>query len=195
MGKNLQPDYIWFNGTADHYLLGDKIPDTTKPLVLNQLYGSYSDKKSKIIPVKVMLTNQCFDPEYRILTVPKLFSPKPGEGAFWQDFDCLRALDVGMKEIGIPFSGKLSFMKTKMYWPVNHMVSSKEKSVQCVECHNREKSRLRNLKDFYMPARDFNPIIESAGVGVLILSIILVIIHGGTRIYSSRKSSKGGKNE
>ena len=24
-GKNVRPDYIWFNGTADHYLLGDPV--------------------------------------------------------------------------------------------------------------------------------------------------------------------------
>ena len=23
--RNVKPDYIWFNGTADHYLLGDTI--------------------------------------------------------------------------------------------------------------------------------------------------------------------------
>ncbi len=189
-GKNLKPDYVWFNGTADHYLLGDKIEDTTKPLVLNQLYGSYSDRKSKITPVKTMITNQCFDPEYLYLTVPKLFSPRPGEGAFWQDFDCLRALDVGMKEKGLPFSGKLSFIETKMYWPVNHMVSPKEQSVKCIECHTRNDSRLKDLKDFYMPGRDYNKVVEYAGIGVIFLSFVLVIVHGSTRVISSIKSKK-----
>ncbi len=52
-GKNLEPEYVWFNGTADHYLIGDKIADTTKPLQINKLFGSYADADSKIIPVKI----------------------------------------------------------------------------------------------------------------------------------------------
>jgi hypothetical protein len=122
--------------------------------------------------------------------VPKLFSPRPGEGAFWQDFDCLRALDVGMKEKGLPFSGKLSFIETKMYWPVNHMVSPKEHSVKCIECHTRNDSRLKDLKDFYMPGRDYNKVVEYAGIGVIFLSFVLVIVHGSTRVISSIKSKK-----
>lgn len=191
-GKNLRPDYMWFNGTAGHYLLGDKIENISEPLVLNQLNGSYEDKESKIIPVKIMLTNQCYDPVYQLLTVPKLFSPRPGEGAFWKDFDCLRALDVGMKEVGLPFSGTLDFIHTKMYWPVNHMVSPKENSVQCVECHTRENSRLAGLTDFYMPGRDYSSLLDAAGNGVLILSVVVVAFHGGFRAYSSRKARKGG---
>lgn len=30
--RNVKPDYIWFNGTATHYLKGDKIADASKPL-------------------------------------------------------------------------------------------------------------------------------------------------------------------
>ena len=191
-GKNLKPDYIWFNGTADHYIIGDKIQDSTKPLVLNDLKGSYSDKKSKIVPVKIMKTNQCFDPVNEILSIPKLFSPKVGEGAFWKDFDCLKALEVGMKELGLPFSGELSFIETEMNWPVNHMVSTKDKAVQCQECHTINNSRLANLNDFYMPARDRNPVIETAGAGILILSFFVVVLHGGYRIYTSRKFNKKG---
>lgn len=191
-GKNLKPDYIWFNGTANHYLLGDAISDTTKPLVLNKLNGEYNEQGSKIIPVKIHRAKQPFDPETKMLIQPKLFSDKTGEGALWKDFDWQRATEVGMKDVNLPFSGKLSFINTEMYWPINHMVSSKEKSVQCNECHSRENSRLANLKDFYMPARDYSPVIESAGSAILILSLIGVSIHGTVRIFSSRKMRKRG---
>lgn len=189
-GRNLTPDYIWFNGTADHYLLGDVIEDTAQPLKINSLNGSYGDRDSKIIPVKIMVTNQCFDPVYNLLSVPKLFSPRVGEGAFWKDFHCLRALEVGMQEVGLPFSNTLGFIETHMYWPLNHMVSSKDKAVQCIECHTTENSRLANLKDFYMPGRDRNPVIETAGVGAIILSFLVVVVHGGFRFISSRKQQK-----
>lgn len=191
-GKNLKPDYIWFNGTANHYLLGDTVADISKPLVLNQLNGSYNDRDSRIIPVKIHRAKQPFDPVTKMLIQPKLFSDKVGEGALWKDFDWMRASQVGMKDVNLPFSGKLTFINTEMYWPINHMVSSKEKSVQCNECHSRENSRLTNLKDFYMPARDYNPMIESAGSALLILSLIGVFIHGTIRIIFSCKMKKRG---
>jgi hypothetical protein len=124
--------------------------------------------------------------------VPKLFSPTPGEGAFWKDFNCLRALEVGMNEIGLPFSGELSFIKTKMYWPVNHMVAPKEKSVQCTECHTRTNSRIADVKGFYMPARDSNSVIETAGFGLIILTLIGVAVHGIIRIILNNKMKKRG---
>ncbi len=189
-GKNLMPDYIWFNGTAEHYLLGDVIDDTTKPLIMNQLNGSYADRNSKIIPVKIHMARQPFDPVNRILVQPKLFGDKEGEGAFWKDFDWERASVAGMKEVNLPFSGRVSFINTEMFWPINHMVSTKEKAVQCTECHNRKNSRLAGIRDFYMPARDYNPFVENAGVGIILVTLVGVIFHGTLRIRASRKNKK-----
>jgi len=45
--KNVKPDYIWFNGTADHYLLGDTIKSI--PVQMNTLFGSHDNKESKIL--------------------------------------------------------------------------------------------------------------------------------------------------
>lgn len=190
-GKNLKPDYIWFNGTADHYLLGDTIADTSKPLKLNTLNGSYSDPDSKITPVKIHTAKQPYDPVTKMLIQPKLFADAKGEGAFWKDFDWKRASAVGMAEVGLPFSGEYTFIQTEMTWPVNHMVSSKELTVDCVECHTRNESRLAGLNDFYMPARDYSPLIDTAGNWVIVLSIIGVFAHGSARVYSSRKRKKG----
>lgn len=189
-GKNLKPEYVWFNGTAGHYLLGDAVSDTTKPLALNRLNGFYSDPESKIIPVKIHRAKQPFDPINRILIQPKLFAEKKGEGAFWKDFDWQRASQVGMKDVNLPFSGKVSFINTEMYWPVNHMVSSKDKSLNCIDCHTRENSRLAGLNDFYMPGRDYSAVIDSAGFMLLILSLTGVVLHGTLRIISNVKLKK-----
>ncbi len=189
-GKNLKPDYIWFNGTATHYLLGDKIEDTAKPVILNSLKGSYSDKVSKIVPVKIHTAKQPFDPVNKLLIQPKLFSENKGEGAFWKDFDWNKASEEGMKVVNLPFSGNISFINTIMYWPVNHMVSIKENSVKCVECHTNNGSRLAGLNDFYMPARDRNNIVEAAGYALLALSFVGVLSHGIVRIVSSRKNRR-----
>ena len=191
-GKNLQPEYVWFNGTANHYLLGDVVDDTTKVIKLNALNGSYKDRESKITPVKIHRGIQPFDPVNRILIQPKLFADNKGEGAFWKDFDWNRAAEVGMKEVNLPFSGKVSFINTEMYWPVNHMVSSKENTVKCNECHTRENSRIAALTDFYMPGRDYSPVVEFAGNSLIILSLLGVFVHGGFRFLSKRKQSKRG---
>ena len=95
-----------------------------------------------------------------------------------------------MKDVNLPFSGNVSFINTKMYWPVNHMVSSKENTVKCIECHTREDSRLAGLKDFYMPARNYNGFIEFAGFSIIILSLVGVFSHGTIRIISSRKNRR-----
>ncbi len=191
-GTNLKPDYIWFNGTAGHYLLGDTVADTTVPLVLNPLYGSYNDIDSKIIPVKIHRALQPFDPVTKMLFQPKLYADKKGEGAFWKDFNWETAAEVGMKDAGLPFSGHVSFIRTEMYWPINHMVSSKENALTCTDCHSRENSRLVGLNDFYMPARDYSAVIEYAGGWLLILSLLGVFAHGTMRLVSSYKMKKRG---
>ncbi len=188
--KNVKPDYIWFNGTASHYLEGDKIQDTTKPLVLNQLHGSYADDESKIVPVKIHVAKQPFDPINRILIQPKLFAEEKGEGAFWKDFNWKTSAEVGMKDVGLPFSGKVLFIKTEMYWPINHMVASKENTVKCNECHTRNDSRLAGLKDFYMPGRDYSSLVDTAGKWLIILSLIGIAFHATFRIIASRKLKK-----
>lgn len=185
--RNIVPEYQWFNGTASHYLEGDIITDTTKPLVMNELHGYYSDSESKIIPVKVHRAIQPFDPVNKILIQPKLYSDKKGEGAFWKDFDWATASEQGMKDADLPFSGQISFIKTEMNWPINHMVSTSKKSVQCTECHTRENSRLAQLNDFYMPGRDYSKIVDLIGIWNIILALVAVTIHGTIRIIMAKR--------
>ena len=76
---------VWFNGTASHYLLGDRVESV--PVPLNRLHGRYDEPDSKIVPAKVHRARQPWDEEARIMVQPKLADGKPGEGAFWKDFD------------------------------------------------------------------------------------------------------------
>lgn len=98
-----------------------------------------------------------------------------------------------MKDVGLPFSGKVSFIETEMYWPVNHMVATKGNTLQCNSCHTRENSRLAGLTDFYMPGRDYSKIVEVGGVWMLILTLLGVIAHGSIRIFVASKSKNGVK--
>lgn len=128
-GKNLIPVYAWYNGKSDRYLLGDKI-DPQKITYLTKPLGSLTDKNAKIYPFKVMKGKQPYDTENNYLVVPKVFD------GYWEHFDWDRAIEDGMASVGIPYSGRYSFIETMMYWKINHLVVPKEQSLQCVDCHS-----------------------------------------------------------
>jgi len=185
-GKQLQPEYAWSNGTATHYLTGETF-DPSKPLKINELHGSYGDPDAKIIPVKVHRAKQIYDTEHRYLIQPKTVSTQPGDGGYWKEFDWQRASEEGMKEVGLPFSGKFGFTETEMVWPINHMVSPRQQTVGCTECHTPRNGRLAKLEGFYMPGRDRSPWIERLGGGMLLLTLAGVGLHGGGRFWASRR--------
>ncbi len=183
--KNVKPEYIWFNGTAGHYILGDVID--TIPVQMNTLFGWHDDPNSKIIPVKVHRGDQIYDSKRNILIQPKLYSAEKGDSAFWMDFDWNKAAAAGMKRIGMEYSGEYGFVNTEMYWPVNHMVSPKSETVSCAECHTRNDGRLANLKGFYVPGRDHNATLDKLSILVLLLSIGGIIIHATARVITALK--------
>ncbi len=186
--KDVVPDYVWSNGTASHYLLGDSV--TEVPVKLNQMLGSYDDPDARIIPVKIHRATQPYDVTYHTIIQPKLFGAKPGDGGYWQDFDWDRAAREGMKLVDLPYSGNMKFIETEMVWPVNHMVSPKQATVQCTECHTRTGSRLAGLRDFYMPGRDYSALIDGSGAIAIGLALVGTGTHATARIISRRRRRK-----
>ena len=89
-GRNLKPEYAWFDGTATHYLLGDKVTET--PVRINRLFGSYDDPDAKIIPVKVHrgapAVRRGEPHRWSSRSSP---AASDGDGAFWRDFDWQRS--------------------------------------------------------------------------------------------------------
>ncbi|MBN2262900.1 MAG: tetrathionate reductase family octaheme c-type cytochrome [Prolixibacteraceae bacterium] len=186
---NAKPDYMWFNGTANLYLLGDTIDE--KPLILNNLHGSHDDGESKIIPVKVHVGDQIYDKVHNILIQPKLHGTEKGDSAFWIDFDWPKAAEAGMRQVGLPYSGEYGFIETVMYWPVNHMVAPKDQAVGCAECHTRSNDgRLAQLSGFYLPGRDYNKPLDFAGIFLFFASLGGVLIHAAIRILVSIKKKR-----
>jgi len=190
-GRQLKPEYAWSNGTASHYLIGETF-DAGKPLQINELHGDYADPDAKIIPVKIHRAKQIYDTEFKYLIQPKTVSNRPGDGGYWKEFNWNRAAEEGMKEVGLPFSGKYGFAQTEMTWPINHMVSPKAQTVGCTECHTRKDGRLAKLGGFYMPGRDSNTWIERIGGSLVLLTLVGVGAHGGGRAWASHKR-KGGR--
>ena len=187
--RNVTPDYVWFNGTADHYILGDSI--TSIPVQMNTLFGSHDDKESKIVPVKIHKGDQIYDKVHNILIQPKLYAESKGDSAFWQDFNWDEAARSGMEHIGLPYSGKYGFVETEMYWPVNHMVAPKGDAVSCSECHTRsDNGRLAKLNNFYLPGRDYNKPLETSAHLLLIFVLIGVIAHGLIRIVVAIRKNR-----
>lgn len=129
-GKNVVPQYFWYDGSADYYQLGDTI-DPGKPLKINELGGNIKDPNSKISPFKVMRGKQPFDKQNNYLIIPHLY----GEDGYWKTFDWVASAEIGMDKVQLDFSGEVDFIETEMYWPIDHMVAPAKDALTCTNCH------------------------------------------------------------
>lgn len=129
--NNFMPEYYWFNGNADRYILGDKI-DPNEVTSLNTPEGDIRDPKAKIWPFKVHRAVQIYDVGFNHLLQPKTV----GEGGYWTEFDWQLASELGAEASGVPFSGEYGWTETEMYWTLAHLVAPKERALQCNDCHS-----------------------------------------------------------
>jgi octaheme c-type cytochrome (tetrathionate reductase family) len=136
LGENVVPDYMWFNGKVRYTLLGDKVEKSDKPVQINHFYGSRSDGKSLIWPVKIMRGKQAYDPVNKTLVV--LHQYGEDEAAFHHHLNWEKAVAAGMAWVGLPFSGKVDFVATESYWPITHMVAPAKDALQCQNCHGKD---------------------------------------------------------
>ena len=127
--KDVVPTYMWFNGSVERQLLGEKFDPSKMPIHHNYPMGKKGEKNAKIWPFKIMKGKQMYDPESNIFIVPQLF------GGYWKHWNWNQSMTDGMKAAGLPFSGKYDWIETDMYWKVTHMVVPKEKSLKCTDCH------------------------------------------------------------
>jgi octaheme c-type cytochrome (tetrathionate reductase family) len=130
-GKHLVPTYLWYDGTRNASLVGDKI-NPSSAVILNAPVGEKRDPSARIFPFQVHAAVQPYDTENKILAMPKLL-----EG-YWTDFDWSKAIADGLKEVGLPYSGKYGFVETKMYSSIHHEVVPAKKALGCSDCHSVE---------------------------------------------------------
>jgi octaheme c-type cytochrome (tetrathionate reductase family) len=134
---NFMPDYLWYNGTAERYLLGDELhPSGVTPI--NLPIGDINDSSAMIFPFKVHTARQPYDTVHNILLQPNTVGPE----GFWNTFDWDSALVRGSEQAGIPYSGNYGFADTTMYWPLTHMVQPVENVLQCTACHGETNTRM-----------------------------------------------------
>ena len=137
-GKMVKPEYAWYNGKADAYMVGDKM-DPTKVTKLTTPLGDIADKTAKIYPFKVHRGKQIYDKKQNIFVTAKVY----GKGGYWKEFDWDKAAKLGMEanqalaQQGIKYSGEHGFAETEMWWRINHMVSPKDQALKCNDCHNK----------------------------------------------------------
>lgn len=184
---NAVPEYLWFNGTADHHLLTDKVDLENLPLLINTLFGSYADEDARIHPVKVHRGKQPYDTEYMTIIQPKLWDPEVNQGALWIDLDWEAALRTGMEYLGMSYSGSHDFIETEMFLLVNHMVSPSDQALQCQDCHTRDGGRLAGIEGAYIPGQTTHAGIDYFGILLLVLTMAGVFTHAGIRYWMHRK--------
>jgi octaheme c-type cytochrome (tetrathionate reductase family) len=135
--KDIVPTYAWYNGSAEAYLLGDKI-NPSGATTLSKPNGDIKDMDAKIYPFKVHKGKQIYDTKNNYLVTPKLFGPKGDPSAYWTTYDWNKAAAAGMEASGLAYSGEYGFTETEMYWSLNHMVAPADKSLKCMDCHGKK---------------------------------------------------------
>lgn len=174
--KNIAPDYVWFNGNVRFQLLEAKlIPDATGTVDINQFGGSAQDGKSRIWPVKIFRGKQPYDPLNNTLIIPH--TSGEDDTGYWKNLDWKKSAAAGMSAAGRPFSGEVDFIKTRMYWPINHMVAPAQDALGCEDCH-RSNGRLERIDGIYIPARHANRRVDQIGWGIALLTLLGVVGHG-----------------
>lgn len=182
--KNVEPEYFWFNGSLEYVLFTDTI-DPSQPVSLNSVQGERGEKRARIYPFKVHKAKQPYDTGQNTMAALHLFSPKEPT-AYWGSFDWDKAIESGMEYVGLTYSGEFDFVETVYHFPITHMVAPKENSLACSECHARD-GRMADLAGFYMPGRDFHPVLDTIGWVVVFGSLAAVIIHGLIRVATRKR--------
>jgi hypothetical protein len=108
--------------------------------------------------------------------------------AYWGNYDMARAVERGMKDFGLPYSGDLGFVETASYWPVTHMVAPKEQALGCGDCHTGQ-GRLASVEGVYRPGQDRSRWLDLIGLIVVAGTLFGVLGHGLIRMLSRRGGS------
>jgi len=184
--ENLEPTYHWFNGKMNFLTIDQKFDPKKLPVEVNHFKGSHDDPDSRIYPFKVMRTTQPYDKGNNTLVYMELWGDNTT--SLWGNYDFGKAIKVGMEKYKLPYSGEFDFIDTVSYWPINHMVTPKDKALDCNECHAKE-GRLKDLKGFYMPGRGDNDWLDLIGLLLILGTLGGVLIHALIRVMTNKKRS------
>ncbi len=181
--ENVKPVYLWSNGKS-HYTTIDTKFDPTKPVIINSVEGTVAGEDSRITPFKRMHTIQPYDKGNNTLVYMHLWGDD--SDSFWGNYDFGRAIEHGMKQFDIPYSGEFGFIDTYSYWPINHMVAPEEGALKCDSCHSKE-GRLKGIKGVYMPGSGEYKWMDIIGLLAIFATLAGVIGHGLLRFFMNKR--------
>jgi len=134
--ESAKPVYRWFGGFTKRVFIGDRIDLNAPETALTEPVGSVKDPSSKIAPFKLMQGIQPVDAKNEYFLIPHLFPrDKEDKTAYWKHRDWQKAFTDGMQAAGLPYSGEYKWVKTTMYWGLNHEVMPANMALSCVQCH------------------------------------------------------------
>lgn len=182
-GENVVPEYRWFNGVMHYTMQDEKLDTANPPIQINRIEGDAEQSDARIWPFKIMRGKQPYDPVNQTLLVTHVFSPDD-DSALWSNYDWPKALQAGMEKAGLPYSGQFDFIETEMYWPITHMVAPAENALHCGDCHARN-GRMDGIEGVYIPSRDRNLWLDTAGWAAAALVLAGSLIHAGGRVVAT----------
>jgi len=148
-----KPSYLWYNGTAGRYILGDQI-DENSVTQLTTPMGEKDDSSSRIYPFKAHGGKQISDKNNNFLLPAQLWS---GYTVHW-DWD--KAIKEAIKTTDLKYSGEYEFVETIMYFPLTHEVLPKEKALSCVNCHSTFQKNDCSLCHQKNPSVDYKAMVK-----------------------------------
>jgi octaheme c-type cytochrome (tetrathionate reductase family) len=173
--KNVIPNYLWYNGSFEQLTIKDKI-DPSHQVNINHPNGEPFKNGARIAPFKLHTNKQPYDTEYNTILAPRLSFPD----GFWKTLDWNNAIEMGQKDLGLPYSGNYSFVNTNYYISSTHMVRPKEMALSCTECHHKD-GRLKDVPGVYIPGCSPLTTLDRWGRYLLILSLTGISCHGALR--------------
>ena len=129
-GTQLIPEYYWFDGTAERYLLGDPIdpegsPSSTIRTGVSTIRSPRSTRSRSIGPSSrtTPLTTT---------SSSRISSATRGTGRSSTGISLCRTAP----RHGLRFQRGYGFARSDMYWPLEHMVAPAGEALQCTMCHS-----------------------------------------------------------
>ncbi|MCK5682986.1 cytochrome C, partial [bacterium] len=188
--KNVQPEYLWYNGSIKHITVKDTI-DPASVVKISHPVGSADDKNSRIFPFKLHTGKQPYDKINKRLVIMNIFAEnKEDKNAFWKSFKFDKAISEGMEYVNLPYSGEFDFVETSYAFPTTHMVAPKENVVGCIECHTRKDGRMAKISGVFIPGRDNSDVVNNIGLLVIFGTLGVIILHAIGRIVAGKNGKK-----
>lgn len=186
-GENVTPYYAWFDGQVRYTNTDTKI-DASDWVDVNSLHGSAEDPHARIWPFKRMEGAQAYDTELNEFVYNNVWGPTT-DTALWTNFDWTKSIQAAMDYMGEDYSGHFAFAKTRMYWPITHMVAPAEQALECESCHAQD-GRMAQIAGLYIPGTG-HPVSEKIGMLMLLAAALGVIGHGGLRLLGMLRGNRG----